>query len=292
MTRSRGVRTGRAVGLAAIVAMAGTGCSGQRGWLPGDSDNEYTNHTGTIGSLWNGSWLAALLIGLIVWALMIWCIAVYRRRAGDSGLPVQLRYNLPVEMVYTLVPLFIVGVLFFYTVRDQTSIEERDAATVDQHVQVVGKQWAWDFNYLDEGVYESTVQVSQNGIEAPDAEMPTLYLPVGQSIEFQLNSRDVVHSFWVPAFLYKKDLIPGRDNYYQVTPQVEGTYVGKCAELCGEYHSDMLFQVMVVSEDEFADQMDALRDRGQTGELEAELGRVDGPDPVDDERDAEGEGDE
>ncbi len=282
----------RLVGVAAVVAVAVSGCSGQRGWLPGDSDNEFTNHTGTIVSLWNGSWIAALLIGLVVWVLMIWCIAVYRRRAGDTGLPVQLRYNLPVEMVYTLVPLFVIGVLFFYTERDQSFIEDRNAATVDQHIQVVGKQWAWDFNYLDEGVYESSVQVSADGVEIPDAEMPTLYLPVGQSIEFQLNSRDVDHSFWVPAFLYKKDLIPGRDNYYQVTPQVEGTYVGKCAELCGEFHSDMLFQVKVVSEDEFADQMDELRDRGQTGELEVELGRVDGTDPADDQRVPEGEDDE
>lgn len=290
MTRRRGLRS---VGVAAVVALVATGCSEQvqRGWLPGDSDNEITNHTGIITNLWNGSWIAALLIGLITWALMIWCIAVYRRRSGDTGLPVQLRYNLPVEMVYTLVPLFIIGVLFFYTVRDQTVIQERDGQA-DQHIQVVGKQWAWDFNYLDEDVYESSVQVSLNGTAAPEDELATLYLPVGQSVEFQLNSRDVDHSFWVPAFLYKKDLIPGRDNYYQVTPQVEGTYVGRCAELCGEYHSDMLFQVKVVSEDEFAEQMDALRDRGQTGELEVELGRVDGTDPADDARVGEGEEDQ
>jgi cytochrome c oxidase subunit 2 len=277
--------------VAALVSVATSGCAGQRGWLPGDSDNEFTNHTGTISSLWNGSWIAALLVGLIVWVLMIWCIAVYRRRAGDSGLPVQLRYNLPVEMVYTLVPLFIVGVLFFYTERDQSFIEERNPDTVDQHIQVVGKQWAWDFNYIDEDVYETSVHVQQDGSE-PEEELPTLYLPVGQSIEFQLNTRDVAHSFWVPAFLYKKDLIPDRDNYYQVTPQVEGTYVGRCAELCGEYHSDMLFQVKVVSEDEFAQQMDALRDRGQTGQLEVELGRVDGNNPGDDPRTPEGEEDE
>ncbi len=278
------------LGIAAAIALLASGCSTdvRRGWLPGDSENEITNHTGIVTNLWNGSWIAALIIGVITWGLLIWCIAVYRRRSTDIGLPVQLRYNLPVEMVYTLIPLFIVGVLFFYTVRDQWIIEERDGQA-DQHIQVVGKQWAWDFNYLDEDVYETSVQIEADGAAAPEAEIPTLYLPVGKSIEFQLNSRDVNHSFWVPAFLYKKDLIPGRDNYYQVTPQVEGTYVGKCAELCGEYHSDMLFQVKVVSEDEYQNQMDALKDLGQTGSLPVELGRSDGTDPADDARVTEGE---
>ena len=89
--------------------------------------------------------------------------------------------------------------------------------------------------------------------------LPTLYLPVNKSVDLELNSRDVIHSFWVPAFLQKRDMIPGKTNYIRFTPTKEGTYDGKCAELCGEYHSEMLFRVKVVSEAEFQAHMDKLR---------------------------------
>ena len=78
-------------------------------------------------------------------------------------------------------------------------------------------------------------------------ELPTLVLPVGQNVEIALDSRDVIHSFWVVDFLYKKDMFPGKTNYMSFVPEREGTYEGKCAELCGEYHSLMLFNVEVVS---------------------------------------------
>jgi cytochrome c oxidase subunit 2 len=82
-----------------------------------------------------------------------------------------------------------------------------------------------------------------------------------------------MHSFWIPAFLYKLDTIPGRTNTFQVTPQVEGTYYGRCAELCGEYHGYMLFNVEVVSAEEFEAHMDELRAAGQTGQLGPEYDR-------------------
>jgi hypothetical protein len=88
-----------------------------------------------------------------------------------------------------------------------------------------------------------------------------------------LNSRDVQHSFWVPAFLEKSDLYPGRTNYLSFTTGREGEFYGKCAELCGEYHSEMLFNVAVVSQAEYDAQMQALRDAGQTGQLGEEYNR-------------------
>jgi len=180
--------------------------------------------------------------------------------------------------MYTIIPLFMVMVLFYFTARDTGIVTEVDGEA-DVRIQVVGKRWAWDFNYTDEDVYETSEQVpagnSLDGLDTRETELPTLYLPVGQSIELTLDSRDVNHSFWVPAFLYKEDMIPGRHNQYQFTPLIEGTYSGKCAELCGEFHSDMLFQVEVVSQEVFDAQMAEMSDRGQTGELEVELGRVD-----------------
>ena len=107
--------------------------------------------------------------------------------------------------------------------------------------------------------------MNTDGSEGVREELPTLYLPAGKSVTLVLNSRDVIHSFWVPAFLQKLDMIPGKTNYIYLTPQVEGSYDGKCAELCGEYHSEMLFNVEVVNESEFKAQLAKMED-GHLGE--------------------------
>ena len=263
-------------GIAAVAAVALSGCSEQvqRGWLPGSSDAEVTNQTGRITDLWVGSWIAALIVGLITWGLMLWCVAVYRKRKSDDVLPVQLRYHVPLEIMYVILPIVMVGVLFYFTNRDVTEITDT-SGEADVHVQAIGKQWSWDFNYLDDDVYD-TGQHAQNvgGTEGVLDDQITLYLPVGETVEFTLDSRDVIHSFWVPAFLYKLDMIPGKTNHFQVTPQQEGLYRGKCAELCGEEHSSMLFNVKVVSREEYDAHIDELRDKGQTGALGLEYSRL------------------
>jgi cytochrome c oxidase subunit 2 len=100
-----------------------------------------------------------------------------------------------------------------------------------------------------------------------------MYLPVGERVEFVLTARDVIHSFWVPQFLQKLDVIPGRVNKFQVVPTEEGTFKGKCAELCGAYHANMLFNVKVVPRAEFDAHMDDLKAQGQTGLLGTDLNR-------------------
>jgi len=271
--RTRRRTFARAGALALAVAVLSAGCSVEnveRGFLPGEPG--VTNQTDRIVTLWNGSWIAALAVGALVWGLTVWCVVVYRKRKGDETLPVQLRYHVPLELMYTVVPILMIGVLFFYTQRDMGEIVDTSAEP-DVRVGVYGKMWSWDFNYLDEGVWESGVQAINDGEPGVEETLPTLYLPVGERVEFTLNSRDVIHSFWVPAFLFKMDVIPGRTNVFQVVPEREGVYQGKCAELCGEYHSDMLFNVAVVSREEFDAHMDELRALGQTGELGSELDR-------------------
>ena len=268
-TPRRPWRTRLAVaGAATTVALALAGCSpeAQRGWLPGDSDNEITNQTGRITNLWVGSWVAALLVGILVWGLILWCVTVYRKRKDDDQLPVQLRYHVPLEIMYVILPIIMVGVLFYYTARDMTEIQDTSAEP-DLTVQVIGKQWSWDFNYVDDDVYDTGQHAQEVGATGVLADQPTLYLPVGERVEFVLDSRDVIHSFWVPAFLYKQDMIPGRTNTFQVVPQVEGEYVGKCAELCGEEHSSMLFNVKVVSQDEYDAYLESLEEKGNTGDI-------------------------
>ncbi|WP_449385097.1 aa3-type cytochrome oxidase subunit II [Cellulomonas soli] len=267
--------TRRWAGLAAVAAVALSGCSAEvrRGWMPGSSEAEITDQTGRITNLWVGSWIAALLVGLLTWGLILWCVAAYRKRKDDDVLPVQLRYHVPLEIMYVILPIIMVGVLFFYTARDMTAINDTSAEP-DLTVQVIGKQWSWDVNYLDSDVYDSGQHAQGVGDSAGVlADQVTIWLPVDQRVEFVLDSRDVIHSFWVPAFLYKLDMIPGKTNRFQVTPQQEGTYLGKCAELCGEEHSSMLFNVKVVSQEEYDAHMQDLRDAGQTGELGLEYSR-------------------
>lgn len=258
--------------LAALVTVTVSGCTPQieHGWLP--TERGTTNQTNRIMDLWNGSWIAALCVGVLVWGLTIWCMVAYRRRRGETGFPPQIRYHLPLEILYTVVPIMMVAVLFGYTYRDQTELISTEAKP-DVTIGVFGKQWAWDFNYLDAQVYETGVQGQLNGRPGVEKELPTLYLPVDKRVQFNLITRDVNHSFWIPAFLMKMDLISGIQNKFQVVPQRIGTFRGKCAELCGEYHSEMLFNVKVVSQQDYEAHLAALRAQGNVGELGVELNR-------------------
>jgi cytochrome c oxidase subunit 2 len=237
-----------------------------------------TNHTQLVTDFWVNSWIILLAIGFIAWGLMLWSMVVYRRRKTDTGLPVQLRYNMPIEILFTVIPLILIIGLFALTARDEEVIEQR-FDNPDVTIQAFGKQWAWDFNYTDEDVYYSGIQVQPDLSEGAEqgsvleSSIPTLYLPVGKKVEIQLNARDVIHSFWVIDFLYKKDMIPGKTNYMSIVPEREGTYAGKCAELCGEFHSQMLFQVKVVSQEEYDAYIESLREQGFEGQLGTEYDR-------------------
>ncbi|WP_328587567.1 cytochrome c oxidase subunit II [Serinibacter arcticus] len=261
-----------AVAASAVVATAVlAGCSpeAQRGFLPEQAPGA-TNHTDMIISLWNNSWIAALAVGVLVWGLLLWCVVVYRRRKGDNQLPVQLRYHVPLELMYTFVPIVMVGVLFAYTSRSMGEILDTSAEP-DVEIEVVGKRWSWDFNYTDSDVHYSGVQAELTGeLGVPDT-LPTLYLPQGQNVEISLRSRDVNHAFWIPGFLMKMDMITGRTNSFQLVPEKLGVYEGKCAELCGEYHASMLFNVEVVTPEVYEEKMAELAAQGNTGVLGPEF---------------------
>ena len=276
-TGSRRKTITRISGLAIAGALVLTGCSPEveKGWLP--TERGTTSNTDRIMDLWVNSWIAALVVGIITWGLIVWCLVAYRRRKGTVGFPRQTSFNLPLEVFYLTIPLFMVVVFFYFTDRDQQAIDNR-SEPADVVVDVRGKQWAWDFNYkagdvIEEDVYEAGVQTNLTGNTIDMEQLPTLYLPVNKSVDLELNARDVIHSFWVPAFLQKRDMIPGKTNYIRFTPTKEGTYDGKCAELCGEYHSEMLFRVKVVSEAEFQAHMEELKAAGNTGLLGVEYDR-------------------
>ena len=261
------------LGLASLSALLLTGCTPeiQRGFMP-DAWG-VTNHTDRIINLWNTSWIVLLLVGFVSWALMAWALIVYRRRKGETAMPQQIRYNMPIETLFTVIPLILVLGFFAFTARDMAAIEAK-TENPDVVIEVIGKQWSWDFNYVNENVYYSGIQAQFTGREDNIMEtLPTLYLPVGKTVQIDLTSRDVIHSFWVVDFLYKKDMFPAMTNHMYFTPLKEGTYVGKCAELCGEYHSMMLFNVKVVSEEEYLAHTASLAAAGNVGQLSTEYDR-------------------
>jgi len=253
------------IGLAVAVILAGCTQEQMNGFLPGGTGT--TNHTDGVIGLWVTSWIVLLGVGIVTWGLALWAAIVYRRRKGQTGLPVQLRYNMPIEIFYTVVPFILIIGFFAFTAREQAAIEE-NPGNPDVRIEAFGKRWSWDFNYLDENVYTKGVQGQPSSTgELDEDTLPALYLPVGAKVEIQLESRDVAHSFWVINFLYKKDMIPAKSNYMYFTPLEEGVFRGKCAELCGEYHADMLFTVHVVSQAEYDAHIESLRAAGNEGRL-------------------------
>lgn len=265
MSRTKVLKPRRVVGglLVAAAAAALSACSGTGGpgrWQHLGYPTPSTESAQQMGQLWIGSWIAATIVGVLMWGLMGWAFIRYRRRSANDR-PKQTTYNLPLEIMYTIVPFLIIGVLFAYTVKVQdAALEVREDPDVT--IDVVGQKWSWTFNYTDEGVWDAgTVEKA-----------PTLYLPVGERVQFNLHSTDVVHSFWVPSFYMKMDVIPGKTNTFQVTPTAEGTFAGKCAELCGTYHSAMIFNVAIVSQAEYDQKMQELQDKGQTGEIRGSEG--------------------
>ena len=220
-----------------------------------------TDRTDYVWDLWLGSWIAVLVIFLLVFGLMVYAMVRYRRRSPDE-VPSQVRYNLPIEALYTFAPVVIVAVFFYHTVTAQNAILEK-VDKPDHTIEVVGSKWQWAFNYLDETAVADDVYD-----QGTPRDLADLYLPVNESVRFNLLSPDVIHSFWIPEFYFKMDVVPGNGpqvNTFDLTPTREGVFTGRCAELCGLYHSRMLFKVHVVSRAEYDQHLAELEDRGNIG---------------------------
>jgi cytochrome c oxidase subunit II len=296
----RGVRRLRLLGLAAtlgVLAITLSGCSWSEvlglGWPEGITPEGHINR-----QLWIGSLIAALVVGAIVWGLTFWTAAFHRHKKTDTELPRQFGYNLPLELVLTIIPFLIISVLFYFTVVVQErmlQVKPNPEVVVD----VTAFQWNWKFGYQKVNFTDGTFTydgadparkaavvskptgVDKYGEERVGAvkgrnpedrsylnydkvetlgtsnEIPILVLPTGKRIEFQIASADVIHAFWVPDFLFKRDVFPDPHanhsmNVFQLTDiEKTGAFVGRCAELCGTYHSMMNFEVRVVQPNDF-----------------------------------------
>jgi cytochrome c oxidase subunit 2 len=249
--RSGRVRAAKLAALVALIAPFTTGCTVDDvlrfGWPSG-----ITPQAESMRQLWTWSAVAALVVGAITWGAMFWAMIFHRKRKTDDDAhpPRQFQYNLPVEIVFTVIPTVIVAVLFGATVLVQNYVNT-DEADPDLRVNITAFQWNWKFEYPDspgvDGKPVSTVGTS--------SEIPILVLPTQQRIEFTQRSNDVIHAFFVPEFLFKRDVFPmpevnDQDNTWQIDRiDREGAFVGRCAELCGTYHSQMNFEVRALNPD-------------------------------------------
>jgi cytochrome c oxidase subunit 2 len=241
-----------AIVLLAAVLASTTGCSlsDLRGF--GFEEGVSSVNDASLG-LWEGAWLAAAVVGLITLILIIWPIMFHRKK--NEEFPKQTQYNIPVEVAYTVIPFIIVAVLFAYTARAQNEIKEvtpvsSQSETVHD-VTVNAIQWSWQFTYEDAGPGTT--------VTGTPANPPTLYMPLGEKVRFKITATDVVHGFWIPAFMIQIQNIPGVENQIEFTAQKLGTYPGRCNILCGRQHSQMLFDVEVVTPSEYRAYLASLR---------------------------------
>ena len=201
-------------------------------------------------SLWQGAWIAGAVVGVFTLILILWPAVFHRANAGKGEFPKQTQYNVPVEIAYTLIPFIIVAVLFYFTAVKQTEIVEK-TTNYKHEILVDGFQWSWQFSYPEAG--------PKAVVTGTPANPPTLYVPLGEKVRYTITSNDVVHGFWVPAFMIQMQNLPGVTNYLEFTANKLGTYPGRCNILCGRNHSQMLFSVKVVTPAEYETYLETLK---------------------------------
>lgn len=245
-SRAQKRRALRVVGFVAPLIFLLTGCSK----VPGFGFTEgLSSVNDTSLSLWQAEWITAVVVGTFTAGLIIWSAIFHRKKSEEF--PKQTQYHIPVEVAYTLIPFIIVAVLFAYTARDESRITSKSTAHVMHDISVNGMQWSWQFSYPEAGANAT--------VTGTPSQPPVLYLPQGERVRFTLNSNDVVHGFWIPAFMIQMEVLPGVTNHLQFTANKIGTYPGRCNILCGREHSGMIFTVKVVTPAEYQSYLSTLK---------------------------------
>jgi len=208
-----------------------------------------TEQAKPVHDLYNILFVGATAIFVLVEGLIVWAVIRYRRR--DDALPPQFHGNNLLEIAWTLGPLIIVAVLFVLSYQVITKVNA-EASNPEVTVNVTGFQWQWQFTYAGQKVQVEKGQPPQDlSFKGTTARPPQIYLPVGETIHFNEDSKDVIHSLYIPEFLFKRDLIPGHRNSFQITITRPGVYHGQCAQFCGLGHGQMHFYIHAVSRPEF-----------------------------------------
>lgn len=220
--------------------------------------NAVTTQAHEVRGLYDIVFAIAVAIFVLVEGLIIWSVLRYRRRPTDTELPVQTHGNNLVEVIWTVIPTVIV--LYMFVISWQT-LNNVDAVSAqpDIRIHAVAGQFQWQFEYLDQDGKKVASQLSP----AYDVATGTggMAVPVGRSIQVTLDSPDVIHAFYVPRFLFKRDVVPGQTNKFEFTvePSEAGqVFRGQCAELCGTGHRSMLFSVIALSPADYDTWLNAL----------------------------------
>ena len=201
-------------------------------------------------SLWQGAWIAGGVVGVITLILILWPAVFHRGKKDDPSFPKQTQYNVPVEVAYTIIPFIIVAVLFYYTAQKQSIITEK-TSTYAHEITVEGFQWSWQFGYPEAG--------PNAVVTGTPEQIPTLVVPLGERVRYTLTANDVVHGFWIPAFMIQMQNLPGLTNQLEFTANKLGEFPGRCNILCGRNHTQMLFKVKVVTPAEFDAYLETLK---------------------------------
>ena len=224
----------------ALLAATASSCSSSFGMPSGASEQGQD-----IFNLWQVFFWAAIVVAAVVYGLLGWSLLRYRRRRAEpDALGRQFREHIPLEIVYTAIPVVIVIGLFAASISTGDTVGDV-TPNPDVVLHAEAFSWGWRFSFPNEGVI---VLSDPSGEGVPG---PVVKLPVGETVRVELTSNDVIHAFWVPEFLFKRDAIPGRTNIFDVTPTTPGTYHGVCSEYCGLNHAYMTFTVEVVPAQEF-----------------------------------------
>jgi cytochrome c oxidase subunit II len=208
--------------------------------LAGCLPEAVTRQGGRVADLYTLFMLAAAVVFAVVVGLLGWSIWRYRGGPRDTELPPQTHGNLRLETAWWALPALLVVVLGTLTTLVLGDVDAR-ADEPDLVVEVTGFQWQWRFTYPDSGVV----------VTGTHEQPPVIYLPTSETIAFEITARDVIHSFTIPAFLIKRDAVPGRENRFDIVIEDEGTYSGQCGEFCGLLHSYQRFTIEAVPRAEF-----------------------------------------
>ena len=182
--------------------------------------------------LWNIEMMTISFLFALIVVPMAYSLAVFRRKEGDTTDAQHIEGNTNLEIAWTVVPLFIVMVFAYLGAGNLAEVRRVDPGAMP--VKVTGQQWSWSFEYPDYGVTSDE-----------------LHMPVGKQVLLRMTSNDVIHSFWVPEFRVKQDLVPGRITELRVTPTLVGNYKVRCAEICGTSHAYMEAPVIVNTQADF-----------------------------------------
>ena len=237
-----------AIGIVALVLVVLNGAAIWNSFFPPEAK---TVQAKQIRDLYDIVFVIAVVIFVVVEGLIIWSVIRYRRKPGDDELPPQTHGNNLAEITWTLVPTLIVIFLFVISWQTLNSVEAT-AAQPALKVKAIAGQFQWSFDYLPAGAKADTTK--EFSVTAPTGADGGLVLPAGETTHLYLQSPDVIHAFYVPQFLFKRDVVPGITNEFDLTiPATDAgqTYRGQCAELCGVGHRIMLFDVHILAPADF-----------------------------------------